>query len=217
MLRGIVSVPVGAMLSQDHTMRFITFWLSSWAFNNKVSDEIVLDQSAALFGACVQTFTHLRNTNAYISACMDSLLNDTPAPAIFLRIDRYHFICTIHRIKQFKKMDRLKVSFEDQFHEIVAIDCDSSQQNEKTTINDIESRITLNGDEYNLFAAVQYDPTMKHFIPHIKRINNNWETYDDLHRNKSVTDTNAEMFVFMLFYKKKKKWYVFGCTSCLFV
>lgn len=30
MLRGIVPVPVGVMLSQDHTMRFISFWLSGW-------------------------------------------------------------------------------------------------------------------------------------------------------------------------------------------
>lgn len=110
MLRGIVHVPVAALLSQDHTMRFISFWLNTWSFNAIVPDEIVLDQSAALFGACVQTFTNLRNTNAYVSTCMDSLLNDTPVPAVYLRIDRYHFICTIHRMKQFKNMDRLKVS-----------------------------------------------------------------------------------------------------------
>lgn len=110
MLRGIVHVPVGAMLSQDHTKRFISFWLSSFAFNNNAPDEIVLDQSAALFGACVQTFTNLPNTNAYVSACMDSLLNDAPVPAVYLRIDRYHFVCAIHRLKQFKKMDSLKIS-----------------------------------------------------------------------------------------------------------
>lgn len=110
MMRGIVPVPVAAMLSQDHTMRFISFWLNTWSFNNNVPDEIVLDQSAALFGACVQTFTNLPNTNAYVSACMDSLLNNTPVPDVYLRIDRYHFVCIIHRMKEFKKMDRLKVS-----------------------------------------------------------------------------------------------------------
>lgn len=110
MQRGILNVPVGAMLSQDHTMRFITFWLSTWSFNSKIPDEIILDQSAALFGACVQTFTSFKNTNTYISACMDSLLKNTPIPPIYLRIDRYHFVCTIHRIKLFKKMDPLKVT-----------------------------------------------------------------------------------------------------------
>lgn len=109
-LHGIVAVPVGVMLSQDHTMRLLVFWLSAWSFNNKIPQEIHLDQSAALFGACVRTFTNYKSTNAYISACMDSLLNHTPPPTIYLRIDRYHFVCTIHRIKQFKKMDALKVS-----------------------------------------------------------------------------------------------------------
>lgn len=85
------------MLSQDRTIRFVAFWLSTWAFNIKIPDEIVMDQSAALFGACVQTFTNIKNTNAYISACMDS---DTPTPSVYLRTDRFHFVCTIHRIKQ---------------------------------------------------------------------------------------------------------------------
>lgn len=108
-LNGIVPVPVGQMVSQDHTMSFLTFWLISWAFEKKIPDEIHLDQSAALFGACVKAFTNYKSTNAYISGCMDSLLHDTPPPPIYLRIDRYHFVCIIHRIKQFKKMDPLKV------------------------------------------------------------------------------------------------------------
>lgn len=108
-LNGIVPFPVGQMLSQDQTMSFLVFWLSNWSFNNKFPDEIHLDQSAALFGACIKAFTNYKSTNAYISVCMDSLLNETPPPKIFLRIDRYHFVCTIHRIKQFKKMDPLKV------------------------------------------------------------------------------------------------------------
>lgn len=58
-LRGIVPVPVAVMISQDHTMRFLTFWLSIWSFNN------------ALFGACTRAFTNYKSTNAYISACMD--------------------------------------------------------------------------------------------------------------------------------------------------
>lgn len=110
MSHGIVPVPVGVMLSQDHTMRFNVFWLNSWAFNNPFPDEIYLDQSAAQFGACVQAFTNSKNTNEYISHCFDSLLNDTQTPRVFLRIDRFHFVCTIHRIKEYKKMDSLKAS-----------------------------------------------------------------------------------------------------------
>lgn len=98
------------MLSQDHKMSFLVFWLSTWSFNNKIPDEIHSNQSAALFAACVKVFTNYNSTNAYISGCMDSLLNDTRSPPIFLRIDRYHFVCTIHRIKLFQKMNPLKVS-----------------------------------------------------------------------------------------------------------
>lgn len=109
------------------------------------------------------------------------------------------------------------VMIEDQFHEIVVIDCDS-QQNKVTTINSIETQIKLDGDEYDLFAAIQYNPDIKHFIPHIKRISNNWETYDDLYRTKSVTDIHEEMFIFMLFYKiKTNGMYLVSCTVCLFI
>lgn len=114
------------------------------------------------------------------------------------------------------------VTIEDQFHDIVAFDCDSSQRNEATTINEVQSQINLNDDEYDLFAAIQYDPDMKHFIPHIKRICNGWETYDDLHRLKSACDTNEEMLIFMLFYKKKSNGmylvvYAVCMFTCLFI
>lgn len=110
------------------------------------------------------------------------------------------------------------MAIEDQFHEIIAIDCESSQQNELTTITNIQNQINLNEEQYDLFAAIQYDPEMRHFIPHIKRISNNWETYDDLLPQKSVTNINEEMFVFMLFYKKKTNGaYLVACAVCLFV
>lgn len=100
---------------------------------------------------------------------------------------------------------RKTVTIEDEFHEVVTIDCESLnlQNNQRTTINDIQSQIDLNGAEYELFAAIEYDPELKHFIPHIKRNSNDWETYDDLHRTKSNTNIQEEMFIFMLFYKKK--------------
>lgn len=92
----------------------------------------------------------------------------------------------------------------DKFHDIVKIDCESlNEQNDQTSINDIQNEIILNGDGYELFASIEYDPEIKHFIPHIKRKSNNWETYDDLVRMKTNTNVNEERFIFMLFYKKK--------------
>lgn len=100
--------------------------------------------------------------------------------------------------------NRKTVIIEDEFHDIVAIDCESiTGQNEQTSINNIEKRIKLKEDEYELFAAVQYDSKIKHFIPHIKRSSNDWETHDDLCRTKSDTNIDKEMNIFMLFYKRK--------------
>lgn len=99
---------------------------------------------------------------------------------------------------------RKTMTIEDQFHEIIVIDCESFDgKNEFTTINDIQKQIKLNEVDYELVAAIEYDASIKHFIPHIKRITNDWETYDDCTTMKADTDVNEEMFIFMLFYKKK--------------
>lgn len=93
---------------------------------------------------------------------------------------------------------------EDQFNELVVIDCESLDQiNKQTTIDDIENEISLNEDEYELFAAIEYNPYLLHFIPHIKRITKKWETYDDLNIVKDDTYTDEDMYIFMLFYKRK--------------
>lgn len=102
-------VPLGQMLSQRHTMSFLTYWLNVWCPPNKKPHEVILDQSAALFGACVRAFTHCHSTNEYITACMNSLLYGVQPPDTFCRLDRFHFVRIINNLKQFKSMDRLKV------------------------------------------------------------------------------------------------------------
>lgn len=96
------------------------------------------------------------------------------------------------------------LEIDDRFHEIAVISCeDLDKQNDLTLINDIKNEIDLKGEKYELFAAIQYDPQLKHFIPHIKRKSNNWETYDDLNRTKTNTYLDEEMLIFMLFYGRK--------------
>lgn len=99
------------------------------------------------------------------------------------------------------------LQIEDLFHDIIAIDCEALTELEQKQIalENIENQIQLNGDEYNLFAAIQYDPTIHHYVAHIKRKSNEWETYDDLCRTKFDSIINEEIFVFMLFYQKKSK------------
>lgn len=89
------------MLSQRHTLSFISYWLGIWIGNDKKPHEINLDQTAALFGADVQRFTGLKSTNEYISVCMNSILYGTAVPDTLIRIDRFHFVRNIHEIKEF--------------------------------------------------------------------------------------------------------------------
>lgn len=100
-----------------------------------------------------------------------------------------------------------KMEINEKFHEIVAIDCESLRKSEQkmTSINDIEKQIVLDENEYQLFAAIQFNPHLQHFIAHVKRKINIWETYDDLNRTIIDTDINENLFVFMLFYKRISK------------
>lgn len=108
---------------------------------------------------------------------------------------------------------------EDQFNEIVVIDSESlDQKNKLTTINDIENEVKLNDDEYELFAVIEYNPCMAHFIPHIKRTTKNWETYDDLTNEKEDTILDEDIYIFMLFYKRKSSgMYCIICMYCLII
>lgn len=108
-LVGHYSVPIAQMVSQRHTISLLSYWMNIWCPPNKKPHEVILDQSAALFGACVQAFTHLNSTNEYITASMNCLLNGTQPPCTFIRIDRFHFVRTIQNLKQFKNLDRIKV------------------------------------------------------------------------------------------------------------
>lgn len=97
------TMPVYQVLSNKHTLSFHVGWLTEWAKNNKIPDEITLDDSAALVGArvgaCLQAFAKLRNTNQYISHSMDSLLLGASPPPIFIRLDRSHFVKSLHRLE----------------------------------------------------------------------------------------------------------------------
>lgn len=93
------SFPVAQMLSQNHSMDWIQFWLTQWLQDNDINTpfEIVMDESAALIGATVGAFTRCTSTNDYLSTCMDSLLINTEPPKCFIRTDRSHFVKSIHR------------------------------------------------------------------------------------------------------------------------
>lgn len=93
------SFPVAQMITQSHSTDSIEAWLKDWLRNNQQPGEVVMDESGALMGAAVNVFTQYSNPNEFLDACMKYLLLDTVdyLPRSFLRIDRAHFVASIHR------------------------------------------------------------------------------------------------------------------------
>lgn len=89
--------PVAQMISEIHTMDWIQYWLSTWWRENQSPREIVTDESSALIGAAVRTFTDYKSTNAYIDACMGALFKSEKLKCTYIRIDRSHFVKSIMR------------------------------------------------------------------------------------------------------------------------
>lgn len=117
------TMPVFQMLSSRHSLSFLQSWMSGWGKESKKPDEIFLDDSAALIGACVQTFTRCHNTNEYISVCMNSLVRNGPAPKAFIRLDRSHFVKALHRLNILNKEEiRKKVLFKRVFGFLITCD-----------------------------------------------------------------------------------------------
>lgn len=115
---GVKSYPVAQMLSQMHDMEFLTHWLCSWQHQvlkempqkKKLVDEIIVDESAALIGACVNAFTQDKSTVQYIDRNMNVVLyNKGTLSTTYVRIDSSHFIKSVHRNlrKGFAKTNRL--------------------------------------------------------------------------------------------------------------
>lgn len=104
------TIPIYQLLSNTHTLSFHVGWLTDWVKNKKNPDEITLDDSAALVGACVKAFAQRRNTNEYISQSMDCLLLNAPPPKVFIRLDRSHFVKSLHKLEVLNKENvRIKV------------------------------------------------------------------------------------------------------------
>lgn len=94
---------ISQMISQNHTANHLNFWLTDWKSRNLPPNEVVIDSSEALWIACVKTFAECHDTNAYITACADSLLLDTKIPKCFIRSDRSHFMKAVTHNKLLKQ------------------------------------------------------------------------------------------------------------------
>lgn len=128
------TLPFYQVISSRHSQSFIVGWLSSWLKENKKPDEVFVDDSAALVGACVQTFAKCHSTNEYITVCTNNALFAGPLPKAYIRLDRSHFIRSLHRLKALsKEEDRKKILYKRIFG--VLITCDNIHDAEKIIKN----------------------------------------------------------------------------------
>lgn len=54
------SLPIAQMISEVQSLHYIRFWLQTCSLNHTKPSEIVMDESSALLGACIQVFTHAK-------------------------------------------------------------------------------------------------------------------------------------------------------------
>lgn len=101
-----------------HDMEWLTHWLNTWKHEiqqklktkKNIVDVCVVDESAALIGACVAAFTQDKTTPQYTERCMNVLLyKKGDLPKCFVRIDSSHFVKSVHKNlrKGFSKTLRL--------------------------------------------------------------------------------------------------------------
>lgn len=93
------------------------------------------------------------------------------------------------------------------FNNILVLEVEQNNNVESQTmvaIKDITGAITVERT-YDLFAVIQYNPTIQHFLSHVKRKRDVWKTYDDLKCSETETDTAEDILPYMLFYVNYRK------------
>ncbi|CAH2084305.1 unnamed protein product [Euphydryas editha] len=95
------SIPVYQMLSEKHSARFISFWLSEWVDKVQLPRQAVSDGSRALLNAMSLAFNG-KSLKDYINFVFENLINSTNVqPRTFIRLDTAHFLHSVSRWKCF--------------------------------------------------------------------------------------------------------------------
>lgn len=108
------NVPIHQILSQRHSHEFLGYLLVNWKHRHndgKSPNEVIIDQSQALIIASIQAFTSSQTMEDYLSRCHDALFEDVDPPECYIRLDRNHFVATVHRNKHLKKLEKKKRNF----------------------------------------------------------------------------------------------------------
>lgn len=98
------SIPVHQMLSEKHSARFISFWLSEWVEQAGLPQQAVSDGSRALLNAMSLAFNG-KSLKEYINFVFENLITNTNLrPRTFIRLDTAHFIHAVSRWKCFQSV-----------------------------------------------------------------------------------------------------------------
>lgn len=88
-----------------------------------------------------------------------------------------------------------------EYNNIVAIDFEKTQPKEVYYVDfaNISNQIYLNNRKYALKAVIDYIDNIEHFVTHVLRNDNKWETFDDLHIDHTLKPA-ARIHPVLLFY-----------------
>lgn len=63
-------------------------------------------------------------------------------------------------------------------------------------------RNKFNEIEYEVLGVIEYEPLKEHFIAHVQRASNSWNTYDNLIGRQFECDKEKKIIINMIFYRK---------------
>lgn len=84
---------------------------------------------------------------------------------------------------------------------IIIVDLQGKNAN-NFSISEVPSEIAISGSDFKLVGAIEYVGNKKHYIVHIRRKNQLWESFDDLLKNVFKTNLKKKIDVCVLMYKK---------------
>lgn len=74
-------------------------------------------------------------------------------------------------------------------------------------IEKLKQTIEITRQQYDLFGVVEFKPKINHFVAHVKRKYNTWETYDDLNKTVKISTVTVSKFMYVhlfAFLQKKR-------------
>lgn len=95
-----------------------------------------------------------------------------------------------------------------EFSKIIMIDVQltGERPNKQFSINEAPQTLQISGVEYKILALIQFIKTgesiedVGYYVAHVRRINNEWKTYDDKSAKVQTPNRNSRMEIHTLFY-----------------